>query len=191
MSRCFLVLSFLLVFYCGTVNASVCSEVEVIEGQEKYNEFVCVGINYFNIGLYGRAIEEYKKALKIKFYEFPNYKLNARVAHAYLLLGDIDKAVHYSERSEITLSLLSDVYSCEEDENQIPFISKDGKKPLSSPLGREVAEEMCGDAYAYIYNSRFKKPSAMILEGELAKYHELVAKLIKERKSHDSGSSEP
>lgn len=133
------------------------------------------------MGIYKNAIEQYENARKIRFPESPNYRLNARFAHAYLLMGDTQKAVYYVQRSEITLSLLSGIYSCEEDEKELPFISKDGGIPLKSELAREVAVAMCGGAFDYIYHDRFKSLSAVVLEGLLTKYHLSVAYLVDKR----------
>ena len=165
----------------GFATAPDCEALELIAGQEKYNESVCHGMRYFQLGLYKQAADHYLSASAIKFPEPPNYRLNARIAHDYLLMGNLQEANHYIARSALTLSLLSGIYSCEEDENGLPFVSKDGRKPLASSVNKVVAASMCGGAYTYIYNKRFKQLSAVVLEGELIQYHLMVAKLINER----------
>ena len=183
MVRYLLILSVLMLPGYSIAAVPSCDAVELIEHQEKYNTLVCLGEKYFRVGLYKKAVDQYLDASSIKFHELPNYRLNARIAHAYLLMGDLEKASYYIKRSELTLSLLAGIYSCEEGNNETAFFISDGKGPVISVVGNDVASVMCGGAYDYIYNSRSKTLSAVILEGKLSEYHTVVAKLIDERKS--------
>ncbi len=183
MVRYLLILSVLILPGYSTAVVPDCDAVELIEHQEEYNSLVCLGEKYFRVGLYKKAVDQYLDASAVKFHESPNYRLNARIAHAYLLMGDIEKASHYIKRSELTLSLLAGIYSCEEGNNGIAFFISDGKGPVVSVVGNDVVSVMCGGAYQYIYNDRFKSFSAVVLEGRLSEYHTVVAKLIEERKS--------
>lgn len=180
----FVLLTLIFSNYSHSVSRS-CESIELIDGQEKYNSLVCEGINNFHVGLYNEAVSKYLSALEIRFLELPNYRLNARIAHAYLLSGNLERADHFIKRSELTLSLLAGIYSCEVNENELFFISKDGQHPLISSVSTEIASEMCGGAYDYIYNNRFKTLSAVVIEGQLAEYHSMVMKLIKERNTLD------
>lgn len=50
MFRYLLVLSFIFFSCCSSAATSSCDAIEIIEGQERYNELVCSGITYFQLG---------------------------------------------------------------------------------------------------------------------------------------------
>jgi len=156
---------------------------------DNYEYLVCEGDDKFKKGLYEKASEDYLSASKIKFVEVPNYKLNAKIAHAFLMSGDVDKAKHYIEKSELILSVLTGIYSCEEredvgveltDENigDFHFISKDGITPLDSPLNKEVMLVMCGGAYSSFYNTQSKTFKGVVSDGKLVEEHMNIYHLI-------------
>ena len=160
------------------------SEKEEKSIAQVYSELVATGDSYFEAGFYEKAASTYLKASKIKFVDYPNYGLFAKLAHTYLLKNQIDVAEYFINKSEMVLSVLVGIYSCEEnDQGSKPvfFISRDGRSSIDSPLNSEVANLMCGGAYDYYYNNRNKTLTGIVSDGRLVDYHLKVRELIKQR----------
>lgn len=177
-----LVCTFIFISFISVVEAKpTCDAPETLEYHDDYNNYVCSGISNFQVGLYSDAIKQYESAQKLHLHEYPNFMLNARIAHAYLLKGDIKQASDYIQRSEISLSVLSGIYTCEYYENDFPFISANGRTPIESDLAPEIAITMCSEAHLYVYNARSKNLRAVVADGLLTQYHLLVAGLVAQR----------
>lgn len=149
---------------------------------EEYDALTCLAEQYFQVGLYKKSIEKYLQASKIDIFEVPNYELDTKLAHAYLLSGNIEKAQYYIERSRLALSVLTGIYTCvETDDDRIFVIEDKAGQPLMSKVARDATLVMCGAAYDYIYNPRNQLFDNVVSDGNFVQYHLIVDELIKKR----------
>lgn len=182
MSRIQFLLVVLVIWTQSVYGGAACGTLETIEDGFNYNILVCSGEKKFRLGLYKEAIEQYSEASKIKFLDYPNYRLNTKIAHSYLLLGDLNRAEHYLEKSRIILKLLAGTAICEENESTPFFQIRDKAKVLESPASIEVSLSMCGAAYDSIYSRNYKTAERTAFEKELEKYYMHVVELFNVRR---------
>ena len=168
---------------CIFAGQAVANDVDCSSyNEEEYDALTCHAEQYFQVGLYKKSIEKYLQASKIRVFEVPNYELDAKLAHAYLLSGNIKKAQYYIERSRVVLSVLTGIYTCvETDDDRIFVIEGEAGQPLMSKVARDATLVMCGAVYDYIYNPRNQLFDNIVSDGKLVEYHLMVDELIKKR----------
>lgn len=134
-----------------------------------YVEHMCQGIEELKNGFYEKAIVNFEKAEKIDFFEAPNFESYSYLAHAHLLSKNIDKYREYIKKSELALSVLTGIFACDFDGHQ-PILLDDSRVRLEGPFVQEVANEMCAEAYLYIYSPSARTLKIIEWDGKLVSY---------------------
>lgn len=126
-------------------------------GYKEYDELVCAGIQSLNQARYQEAIEQFKRAMEIPLFEYPNFKLYSRLALANFKNGDKKKAAELLSKAEISIKIFTRIYHCKSisDDDSSYIIEKliSGTfYRVDSPFHDEIANTMCSSAYDGIYN---------------------------------------
>nr|VFJ50500.1 MAG: hypothetical protein BECKDK2373C_GA0170839_102910 [Candidatus Kentron sp. DK] len=135
---------------CGaTETQSDCDAPELVEGSgPEYNQLVCDGARLMAQGYYGEATKAFEAAMKIPFLDMPNFKLFPRLALAYFMAGEREKATENLEKADLSLSVLTGIVRCKEDDRGLFFLVHESGKRIDNI---DIVHRMCGAAYDYFY----------------------------------------
>lgn len=173
-----LIASFAFLGCASAANKNACDAMELIDISKSYNKLVCEGIDSMSQGNYDVAISSFEQAMKQSIYEVPNFKLYPRLALAYSLNGNKDKAKENLEKAELSLLVFSRIYKCVEGDKGY-FIAKESwgqEYKVDSPYREEIANRMCGAAYENMYERESLED--ILIESKLVKnYLEIKRKI--------------
>lgn len=157
-------------------NGYGCNAVELAEGNKTYNKLVCDSLKAMNDKDYKYAISLLDSAIKEPILEFPNFMLFSRLSYAYYLNGDKKTAAELIEKAELSLSVLSGIYKCNENKRAF-FLTKNGEKIIHK-YHDEIALLMCPAEYDYIY--MHKNLESYLFDLKLIEFYFEVRKKMKQ-----------
>lgn len=134
----------------GSKLSHQCTDIETVSSNQKYNELVCGGIDAMHQGKYDDAINLLEKAANTPLLEYPNFKVYPRLALAYSKIGNQKKAQANLEKARLSLSVLVGIYHCSETGDGF-FIAQGVDVKVDSQFNDEIAKQVCGEAYDYVY----------------------------------------
>ncbi len=144
-----------LLSFCECVHAQrgpTCEVPELVSNNERYNTLVCQGVGRLHSHDPGGAISALEAAMQIRFAEVPNFQLFPRLALAYWQRGDTSKARQTMRKAQLSLLVLIGADRCEETGSGFHLVNRYGE-PIEGESTREIAQRMCGEAYAGVYDT--------------------------------------
>jgi hypothetical protein len=127
-----------------------CTVPEIVPGNSRYNQLLCLGVEYMERREFRNAIPAFEEAMRIPLSDVPNFQLFARLALAYYWAGDSTKARENAERARLSLLVLTGAYRCEETRSTFVLVDRRGHS-VDHPDAPEIARRMCGAAYDQVY----------------------------------------
>lgn len=128
-----------------------CDTHELQQGEVAYNRLVCDGLSAYDRGQYWVAIEAFEIALNERLFEYPNFELLPRLALAYHLVGETEKAQETIALAELTFSIFFGVIRCREEDNNYWLAMDWSGEAFEHPLAERAINRMCGAILEPIY----------------------------------------
>ncbi len=124
-----------------------CTEPEVVQGDDKYNDLVCEGAAASRSGDHEKALRLFLTASEQTTLEFPNILLFGRIARTYAQLGQFREADLYLQYDNLSLLWLIGVVRCQAPPNsEVEVLMQDGAM-LRSGAATHMTNVLCGPIY--------------------------------------------
>ncbi len=142
-----------------------------------YVALLCRGLEKMEAGLLAEAIADFEAAEGMALHEVENYDSYPFIAHAALLQGNDKKYEEYLYKTEVALSLLHGVFTCDESaERQGPIRDAAGRA-LEDTRAREVEWNMCSAFFSSYFDPLSISLEAVVQHGKFVDYYLYVREL--------------
>lgn len=161
-------------------SAPDCDAVELVQGNDAYNELVCRGIRSMATGQHPNAVRDFERALAVDLFEYPNFALFPRLAMAYWRAGRAPEATAALEKARLSLHVLVGIYRCRERQPDSKWVLVTvAGDAVSHEFADEITARMCGAAYSDMYTFDESRPlESFAKNGKLVSHYLHIREII-------------